>query len=82
MAYLIYIKKAKPIKMNYPYGTIIGYLIPGSMLAIGFIHAILWVYKFHRYPIRVGMTDEDMQRSQIAKDIAKFRLKKIKKVLK
>jgi len=77
---VLYLKKfmnAKGVKQDSMYEIKPGILVLLSMMSLGFIHCALWIIEYHKYPIKEGMTDEDMaNRANI-----KYRNKKFKKVL-
>ena|ERR1035437_8260542 len=54
--YLIGLRKSQPFKLGYMDEINPAVLIIVSILGIGTIHGIHLLYKFYKYPIKVGMT--------------------------
>ena len=64
--FLMGIKKAKPLKSEFLDEINPKVLIIVSIMGIGTICGLYSLYQFYKYPIKIGMTDEDMINQEIA----------------
>jgi hypothetical protein len=74
-AYLMKYQRAKPFKSDFLDEITMPPLIIVSFLTTGSIYSIYLIYKFHRNPVRVPYTDDE-----IRQNITKTRERKLNKI--